>query len=137
MTRYYLKRGQTRFRQISEEEEFSKALLNDFMIKELVLENITLLDQYKILNEAELVIFSQGSAGLSLINCSPSCIAIEISPRNIFLNEVEYQDAISRAGRHIVYVCDSQSDLMASSGDPVSMKIDYTRFAKLLKTLLD
>jgi len=129
-------RGICSFRNVIKEFELAKYLLNTHNIIPIQLSHIDIVSQYKILRNSKLLIFASGSAGLATINCRKETIVIEISPRSIFLADVENHDALTRGGRHIVYICDIQSKEMSATGDPLWLGVDYCRISKIISEVL-
>ena len=132
----YLMRGVCSFRNVTKEVELAKFLLSRHNVIPIQLSQVDIISQYNILKNSKLLIFVSGSAGLATINCTKETLVIEISPRSIFLADVENHDAITRGGRHIVYICDTQSKEMSHTGDPVWIGVDYCRLSKFLTEVL-
>ena len=136
-TGFYLPRGNHAFRKVLNEIPLQKILFKHFNIVPFPLECFSLHSHRSILCSADLLIHVSGSAGLAAINCPVSTIVIEISPQSVFLSDVERHDALTRRGRHIVYVCDRQSVEVAPIGDPLWIYIDPVRLCSAINRYIE
>ena len=132
---FYLWRGGSSYRQISNEKSLAKFLYRQFSILTLDLARLDVLQQYRLLNDAELLIYVSGSAGLASVNCNQECHIIEISPSSVYLSDLYRHDSVVRGGRYTIYVCDYQSKAMSATGDPEWLDIKHDRFSQLLSSL--
>ena len=134
---FYLPRGKNAFRNVLNEIQLQKLLFKHFNIVPFPLECFSLHTHQSILCSADLLIHVSGSAGLAAINCPVTTTVIEISPQSVFLSDVERHDALTRGGRHIVYVCDRQSVEVAPIGDPLWMYIDPVRLFSAINQYIE
>ena len=132
---FYLWRGETTFRQVRSEAALAKFLYARFSIITVDLSRYDLLQQYRLLMNADFLLYASGSAGLATVHCNQACHVIEISPKTVFLSDLYRHDLLARGGPYTIYICDLQSKECSETGDPRWIDVNRDRLSKLILSL--
>lgn len=128
----YIPRGACHTRNVADELLIQKRLFRDYNCITLDPGRFSRESLLMILSTLDILIFASGAAGLFCLHCQKECIIIELSPQTVLFPEIENQDYIARTGRHYVYICDEQRELVGDN-EPREMIIDYDKLADFIK----